>query len=234
MNVVCSFATNNFLKSQQLLETKCYDFGADKVISYNENDLDEEFIKTNYSILKQRRGAGFWLWKPYIIYKTLLNLNKDDNLLYCDSGLYPVNNLNFLFDLTNNSDIVLFQVHEKINKNWTKKECFEQMSCNEEKFLESEQICGTYQVYKKTENSLNFVKDWLHFCKNEDIITDNKINKQNELSCFIDHRHDQSILTNLGIKNNIEIYRDPSQWGNQYNKNNSKYPQIFNLHRGNI
>jgi len=234
MNVVCSFATNNFLKSQTILAAKSYEFGADKVYSYNENDIDKDFIKNNFSILRQARGAGYWLWKPYVIYKTLLNLDENDVLLYCDSGLYPINNLNYLFDLTKNNDIVLFQVHEKINKNWTKKQCFSLMSCEDEKYLESEQICGTYQVYKKNNNSLNFVEDWLHFCTNEDIITDNKINRQEELSCFIDHRHDQSILTNLAIQKEIEIFRDPSQWGNDFQRNNSNYPQIFNLHRGNI
>jgi hypothetical protein len=234
MNAVCSFATGRFLKSQKLLASKSYEFGADNVFSYNQSDVDSDFIKKNYTILSQPKGAGLWLWKPYIILKTLEKLQENDNLLYCDSGLYPINNLNYLFDLTKNNDIILFQVHNHLNKNWTKKLCFSLMSCDEEKYFESEQICGTYQVYKKSEKSLNFVKTWLNFCENENIIADNKVIKQNEINSYVEHRWDQSILTNLGIQNNIEIYRDPSQWGNEHHRLNSKYPQIFNLHRGNI
>jgi hypothetical protein len=38
----------------------------------------------------------------------------------------------------------------------------------------------------------------------------------------------------LAVQKKIEIFRDPSQWGSNYQRNNSKYPQIFNLHRGNV
>ena len=44
------------------------------------------------------------------------------------------------------------------------------------------------------------------------------------------------LLINIAIKNNVVIYRDPSQYGNDFlnQYSNSTYPQIFNLHRGNI
>lgn len=236
MNKVISFATGRFVESQKTLEKKCLDMGIDKVISYNESHIDKNFIKNNYKILKQSRGAGYWLWKPYLINKTLIESDENDVILYCDSGLFPVNDLQYLINLTNTKDIILFQVHEKLNKMWTKKQCFELMNVTEKVYLDSEQVCATYQIYKNTQYSINFVNDLLFFSQNEDIITDNNIDRKKELECFIDHRHDQSILTNLAIKNKIEIFRDPSQYGNDYVKQykNSNYPQIFNLHRGNI
>lgn len=66
MNKVISFATGRFLESQKVLEKKAYEMGADKVINYSQNDLDNNFIKQNYNILKQSKGSGYWLWKPYL------------------------------------------------------------------------------------------------------------------------------------------------------------------------
>ncbi len=53
---------------------------------------------------------------------------------------------------------------------------------------------------------------------------------------FIDNRHDQTVLSLLAKKWGIIPFRDPSQWGNDYNYANdiivrSSYPQIFDSHR---
>jgi hypothetical protein len=234
MNKVISFATGRFVESQKLLEKKAYEMGADKVISYNEKDLDNNFIKQNFNILKQPKGSGYWLWKPYLILKTLEESNEKDIVLYVDSGMYPIQPLKYMFDLTKNDDICLFQVHNQINKIWTKYDCFELMNCNEEKYHNAQQVCGAPQLYKKSNRSISFVKEVFEFCKNEKIITDSLYLKN--FVEFKEHRHDQSILTNIAIKNNVVIYRDPSQYGNDFlnQYSNSTYPQIFNLHRGNI
>ena len=53
---------------------------------------------------------------------------------------------------------------------------------------------------------------------------------------FKDHRHDQSVLTILSVKYNFELFRDPTQFGNDFKDqfNNSPYDQLFNHHRGKI
>ena len=231
MKIVISFATERFKRSQDTLEEQSYKMGADKVINYSPSDLDKSFIKENFDILKNQKGSGLWLWKPYLILKTLLQSEDGDKILYCDAGMFPIQSLDYLFDLSSiQKDIILFQVHEKINKNWTKKECFEIMQCEEEKFLNKEQVCGAPQLYTKTKNSINFMQELLKYCKQSIII--DPIDKSKEKEYFIEHRHDQSILTNLALKKEIEIFRDPSQFGNNFPRANSTYPQVFNLHRG--
>ena len=37
------------------------------------------------------RGYFWYMWKPYIIYKTLKSLNEGDVLFYCDSGMTIIN-----------------------------------------------------------------------------------------------------------------------------------------------
>ncbi len=225
MKKVISYATNKFKSSQQKLNHESYKHGADLVIDYGPEHIDQQFVQKNIKILSCSRGAGLWLWKPYFILKTLNESNYGDKIMYCDSGMFPIENLNYLYDLTDEkNDIVLFQVHDKKIKDWTHNKCLSLLNCDV-KYYELEQVCGAPQLYTKTENTINFVNELLSKCEIYEAIND---------FGDINHRHDQSILSVLSAKNNLQIYRDPSQWGNSFSRNNSKYPQIFNLHRGNI
>ena len=224
MNKVISYATGRFEKSQKVLEIKSMEFGADQVISYGPKDIETRFVHENIKILSNPRGGGLWLWKPHLILKTLLESNDGDVVLYCDAGMYPIYDLNPLFELAQEKKMVLFQVHDKKVKDWTTPKCTELMGCDD-KILELEQVCGAPQVYKRCEESLIFLQNLVSHCKNYDLINDFGDNN---------HRHDQSILSIMAHQINLEIYRDPSQWGNNYPRQNSMYPQIFNLHRGNL
>lgn len=224
MNKVISYATENFKRSQKVLEVKSMEHGADQIISYSSKDIDKSFVQKNIKILSNPRGGGLWLWKPYLILKTLLESDDGDIVLYCDAGMYPISDLNPLFELAQEKKIVLFQVHDKKVKDWTTPKCIELMDCDS-RILELEQVCGAPQVYKRCEESLLFLQNLVSHCEDYDLINDFGDNN---------HRHDQSILSILAHQNNVEIHRDPSQWGNKYPRQNSVYPQIFNLHRGTI
>ena len=78
---------------------------------FNPNDIDENFKNKNKKILEQRRGAGYWLWKPYFIYKVLLESNDDDVIFYVDAGNIFINDPSFLYEkLSENDDIILFDL----------------------------------------------------------------------------------------------------------------------------
>ena len=119
--------------------------------------------------------------------------------------MYPIQSLKYIFDLSKNDDICLFQVHNQLNKVWTKNDCFEIMNCNNEKYHNSQQVCGAPQLYKKSNRSLNFVSEVLQFCKIEKAITDS--NYTNNCSNFKEHRHDQSILANMIAKYGLTTWR---------------------------
>ena len=221
MKYYISYATNNWKKSQEYASREALKFGADRAICYGPEDIDNEFVNNNIKILSNRKGGGLWLWKPYIILKTLNSMKYGDKLIYCDSGMYPIANLKYLFDLVQEKSVALFQVHNHLIKDWTTKKCLNILNCDDE--IENlEQVCGAPQVYKKTDQSIQFVQKVLEKCQIYDAIHDFGCDR---------HRHDQSILSILSYKEKVEIYRDPSQWGNNKYRSNSPYPQIFNLHR---
>ena len=75
-------------------------YGADKVIKYGPKDLPLSFKIRNWRVYYGRsgwhmrwRGAGFWIWKSYVIRETLKGLNEGDYLVYSDAGSVYVGDL---------------------------------------------------------------------------------------------------------------------------------------------
>ena len=46
---------------------------------FGPSDISGDFYEKNQHILDQKRGAGYWLWKPYFIYKTLKKINDGED-----------------------------------------------------------------------------------------------------------------------------------------------------------
>lgn len=235
-----SYADSTYRPAQKLNSRHALSFGADRVREFGPDDIDEEFKTRNLSILQQKRGNGYWLWKPYIILSMLDEISYGDILLYSDSGSAIVSPISPLINIMNkdNVDIMPFSI-EQIERKWDKRDALVLMDCDNEEYLNSPQICATYILLKKTEYSLRIVKEWLEFCQDERIITDNgnTMGLPNYQE-FVENRHDQTVWSLVCKKNGIVPYRDPSQWGEikrgefpQDILDRSIYPQIFESHR---
>jgi hypothetical protein len=73
-------------------------------------DRDPRFVDRNKNILQRRRGAGYWLWKPYIIYRELYGARDGDIIIYTDAGVNVVADISHLTNLTLKQDIVVFKL----------------------------------------------------------------------------------------------------------------------------
>lgn len=208
-----SYANDKFVKNQNRLNESARKHGINKIISYNESDLKvTKFYKKYKNILDSHRGAGYWLWKPFFIYKTMSKMGDGDILIYSDSGAIFVDNPRPLLKLALREDILLFTNNEQ-NIKWNKRLCLLKMGCDSDIYLNSPQVSAGFQIYVNNDKTRKFVKTWLSYCCAQDLINDVD-GGCNEYAKYIEHRHDQSILTNLAAINNIPLYRDPSQGGN--------------------
>lgn len=232
--VVCiNYANERYEKAQSLNSMTAKKVGkADKVISYHPEDIDPAFREEHKDILSLERGDGYWLWKPYFIYKTLSILNEGDILVYSDSGSYYINSVRHLINTMNAAklDIMPFTLHTP-EYLYTKRDAFILMGCDEPEYVNSFQRLASFQVIRKTDYSISFVKDWLNFACDARIITDTVSTLGENYPDFIDNRHDQSIFSLLSKKYGLPGFRDPSQFGNKYDMDNSPYPQIWFHHR---
>ena len=236
MKLLINYANEIFRESQYLNSASGLQVGTfDNAISYSPKDIDSDFSERNKGILRQKRGNGYWLWKPYFIKKSLEALKFGDFLFYCDSGSYFIESINPLIkvSLESGQDLIIFDlIHTE--KVWTKRDAFILMDCDDPKFTESKQRLSGFILWKKSKFTMGFINEYLQFTQDERIITDmnNQCGKPNYPG-FKEHRHDQSILSLLTKKYGLEAYRDPSQWGNELIEfyPNSPYGQLIELTR---
>lgn len=243
-----NYADDNFRNAQKYNTKTAYQFGkVDKVFEYTYSDLSESFIKKNENILKQKKGGGYWIWKPYIIFDAMNRINEGDFLIYADSGSYYINDVHKLINVMerDNNDMMTFQV-PLIERQWTKKELFDYFNIKiDSDYAESCQRIATFIVIKKTIRTLSFIEKYLEICCNESLVTDVK-DESNQDSSFIDHRHDQSIFSLLCKLYDVPVYRDPSEYGIKPklldgiaegakwvdpNYRESDYPQVIVAHK---
>lgn len=215
---VISYASSYYYASQKRLcnSAKAYKY---KTISYTDKWLRKtEFYKKNKTILDQRRGAGYWLWKPYILLETFKNIKKEDFVIYIDSDAVIINPLDPLIEICRkNKGLMLFDNSVHVNKSWIKRDCFILMEADSDMYYEAGQSMGGFMVMQKNDFTTEFLNEWLEYARDHRILTDspNELGKPN-LPDFIEHRHDQAILSIMYIKKNLELFRDPSQFGNPY------------------
>jgi hypothetical protein len=70
-----TFATPDHMSFAEANAKSALDVGGfDTAKIYTMNDIDDYFKAKNADILNQPRGSGYWIWKPYIILKKLLEI----------------------------------------------------------------------------------------------------------------------------------------------------------------
>jgi hypothetical protein len=231
---VCSYGDKKYDKSLALLESTCMQIGkADGFFRYTQEWLKTtEFYLKNRFVLDRPRGAGYWIWKPYVMLESFKKIEDGDVLMYVDAGVKVDNNLTTLKELAIEKGHVFFDL-VNLCKIWTKRDCFVLMNADEPKYWNAPQTNAFCQLYVKNEENTNFIKEYLRYCRDPRVVTDdiNLCGKPNFLE-FKDHRHDQSVLSLLIEKHGYERHADPSQYGN-YSRNNYKdtYGQILYHHR---
>src|SRR5262249_8773855 len=146
----------------------------------------------------------------------------------------------FLADVSPYIDICLNQSEKPIllfalgadftNSKWTKRDCFHYMDADRQPYLDQPQILSGYIICGKNRYTMDFFAEWLRYAKDERILTDmrNQCGLPNYPG-FVEHRHDQSILSLLARKEDIAVRPDPSQWGNAFRP--AELPQIINCTR---
>lgn len=215
--------SKDFIKSAK----KFNDF--DEYITFYPWDIDEEFRKKNFDILREHKGAGYWLWKPYIIKKTLARMQEGDVLIYMDAGTCFTRSIQPALDIFNSLSlpIMVFGI-DYIEKDWVKRDLINVMELDKPEYMDTRQRCAGYSIWRKNAISERICDEWLSYAQVPQLITDSPSIAPNYPS-FVEHRHDQAIFSLLTKKYDLPAFRLISQHGNkdmQYYKN-SPYPQMI-------
>lgn len=176
----------------------------DEIIKITDNEIknDDEFWKTHEDfIINNKKGYGYWLWKPYIILKQLNNMNENDILVYLDSGCEVINNDTSSTNMTNlldkcNENNILYTLSGHSEKEYSKMDLIDYLNLNNDKIKDSEMVKTNVIFIKKNNTTLDFLKEWYSLSCNYHFIDDSPSILKND-GLFIENRHDQSIFSLL-------------------------------------
>lgn len=195
--------------------------GFDRVVEFSPKDIDDEYRTAHREIFNIKRGNGCWLWKPYIIRKTLEQCQDGDVIFYCDSGAFFVKKIDQLIVSMRPDEKIWVSDNPLLESCFTKPICFEKMGCDTKEIRESNQIQATYFMLVCCAETRAFVEEWLHYCESYELMSPEGglLLKEQRENRFVAHREDQSILSLLCKRKGIRSHRDPSQRG--------KIPETF-------
>lgn len=201
MRYFITYGDNNYSQSRERIGQEARSLGVfDRVVTYSFDDLSPEFRRN--PLFNNKRTAGYWCWKPWIMLKTLSEAHEGDIVCYCDCGstLYPSAEWAKWFRLLEQSDMVFFRIVKRC-KQFTKKYMMD--------FFEPElgpywgnyyQMGANLYLIKKTPASVKFVEEEMSLFTEQMMRDDTPEELSEEPPCFIAHRYDQSLLTALVYK----------------------------------
>jgi hypothetical protein len=156
-------------------------------------------------ILNNKRGYGFWIWKPIIILDYLTNHPEIDSILYADAGCDLNFNLHSLetwkgyVTQLKHHDVIAFKM-ELFERAWTKQEVFNSHP-EFETFRDQEQLLGGVFLMNR-DYAIKFCTNWLEIMRSNSYkLLDNSFDPKIQDASFQQPRHDQSIFSLLTKKN---------------------------------
>lgn len=203
---IVTFADEKFYSRQKYLEKHAESLGM-TLFSYTHDWLKEQnFYKENENILSDATGLGYFCWKPFIILDAINKMNEGELLFYSDVGDMFHSDLIPYVENTIEDDPCLLVLGEDKNKNWTRRDCFVYMNCDEEDYWETKQLEGGISFWKVCDQSKEIITEWLNYCCDRRIISDDpNVSGKENFSTFKNHRWDQSVLTNIAVRRGLSV-----------------------------
>lgn len=207
----------------------------DEIIGLTEKDLqnDNEFWSKHKDFINSNsRGYGYWIWKPFIIKKTLEKMNDNDILLFLDCGC----ELNYLaknkfleyLELVKTKKIMGTKPSSS-DYDYTKMDLikFMNMEKNIEE-LKKKQMQSGVVLMLKCDDIVNLYNENYDICSNNYNLIDDSSSIEKNFDEFKENRHDQSVLSLLVKKYNLINYDlDPTDWGYYNSCNNYRVKQKY-------
>lgn len=217
-----SYGDKKYNDAKQRIKSEASNFGIFTSINvYSPSDIDDKFAQKYKDILCGYRGGGYWLWKEYFVSKKLEEVNYGDYIVYCDSGCTINKNgldrfneyINMLDNNQDNYGIISFQM-ECIEEQFTTSQIFSKLHVVSDDIKKSGQYIGGILIIKKCEHSLNIFNDFFKTLDSDHKLITDHYNKTNQITTFVDNRHDQSILSVVRKIRGSVVIRDETYYLN--------------------
>jgi hypothetical protein len=171
------------------------------IISADETFLDIDFRTRYANILCASKGAGYWVWKPYIVRQCLDFMERGDILFYIDAGCtinaHGMARFRDYLDIIRDgeSGSLAFQMSQ-IEKWWTTRQIFDYFSIDRSSSIANTgQLIGGIFGLQKRYNTEVLIREILHVLVSDPLLFTDEYSQTGQLECFKQNRHDQSIFS---------------------------------------
>ena len=187
----------------------------DEVILYTPESLPKHVRDSK--LMQYSYGGGYWAWKPYIIHDTLKNNEEGTIVCYVDAGCTIKKGIEWTlyFELMKEYDTLCFHykdimpewqkfgtIYSKI-RYWSKKSLllFLDQYTDSDSYRDNNKIWGGALFFKSKENQM--LKQWMDitFSYPDVILDPGQEELQDQYPYFVQHKHDQVVLTALAFAN---------------------------------
>ncbi len=198
-SVLVTYADEPFAAYQSINALTGRLFGFDVCHLYGPADIDADFRRRNAKPLSATRGAGYWLWKPYLVAKTLAELDEGDVLFYADAAMHFVNPIDPMVERLDRHHADLLIAGQAFTEaQFTKRDAFVLIDMDKEEVAGSPHRFASCFMLRKSAWSQEFVARYLAYAEDERILTDQpNVCGLPNYEGFSAHRHDQSIFSLL-------------------------------------
>jgi len=181
--------------------------GVDEARGYDAGDLGPVWAARHRSILSQKRGGGWWLWKPYVILRALQDTAVPWHrgvVIWVDAGNFLHADPRGLVEKAlEHSDVAGIRLKCCHEADWTSDVSLSRLRVSSRyAVINRPQIGAYFLLFRKTQLTIDFVKRWLHESEHEEALLGvSPDRREDDISIgvpgFQKHQADQSIFSVL-------------------------------------
>lgn len=202
-----TFADNQFSASAKTLCHQSLKCNFDSANLFTPAHIDSKFTEAHMETFSYKRGAGYWLWKPFIIQKSLNQLRDNDILLYLDAGVLLRKPAEYFKELAQKNEITLWREYSKYPSNnyWVDEKVWLSVVGSGNGYHEPHFWAGAILI-RNSRTTRSLINNWLELCTKPNLLHPDSSIDYMFNGELIGHRHDQSLLNcilslNRGIFN---------------------------------
>jgi hypothetical protein len=227
-----SFATWQMTDSAEGLVASAYAHGVDNLWVYSpSHPAFLKAISDNPEIANQAKGAGYWIWKAYILLDAMDRIAEGDLLFYTDAGISYIDDPRPVFALAQDRDIVLFNVARLpgTHRYLTKRDALVLLGADNAQHWDERLVQAAVGIYRVNRKTRAFVREWLEAMRDPRVLTDmpNCCGLAN-FPEFQVHGHDMSVLAVIAKRHGIQRTRWPGI--PPRSEDEGDYPQVLYRH----
>lgn len=163
-------------------------------------------------LFHSKKGFGYWIWKPFLIWQTLQNTRLNDYVLYLDAGYEFCQEGEKRFfeylQLASENLILAWSLPTHINRKWIKSSVLDYFGITNDSYILSESIREAgFCLIKNTSLTRSFFREFsLICCDHKYYLVDDSFDPAQQHRDFREHRHDQSIFSLLSYERQMGVF----------------------------